>query len=1190
MILFKSAKKFSLFSYCSGFAWESEGDLLAISMSNSPQVIIWDANSQKKLTIDTGLRDPPSCVIWSKNSPVLAIGTSRGNLALYNHLTTRRTPILGKHNKKITCGIWSKENLLALGSEDKTFSISNEEGDSLRVVHVRDIPSDITFYQMKLDEPVEGENTVSMILGRRTLYLYYLAEPDSPTELGFQSKYGQLVQHKWFGDGFVLLGFSLGYLVVISTHPKEMGQELWQIKNHRDSLSCLAINLEQEMVASCGDDNVKIHSMSNLQETTKILTLQDNASLKGMAWSSDGQLLAVTTQQGSLCVFVTQMHTLHAVSPPRIALLTNLTEVTLYHYSGVEKAKQLPNTVTLEIEPSFLAIGPCHLACGMNNHVWFYDLGRSVLDIPMAMGDREYMSEIRQVALNSEYCAALCGGQIMLHSIESNSQAAQEHEPKIFPDEVLGNQENSIQTMALTNDFLVFATDLGTIVHFSLDQWALVLQYRHDMGVKSVFPDTEGARVVVIDEQSQGFVYIPPTEEMIKIPDFSKSTTGVLWDFAHPTVFITFDSKTCFTYVFVRQSIKGKYIEKVGETKLLSDQQPLLLYDGELCLGSSGGKVTSLTLATHKNSPDTKFEQQLELALSLRRTLECWQLCKVSDKREHWETIGKAALHDLDITFALKVFRHIEDAAMVMALENISHLEDVNLLAGNCALLLEDVEAAKNLFARSHSPNEALELCRDLLQWEQAMALAANLSPTEVPYIAREYAQQLEFTGNYTEALVHYEKALRYDKILESEEAVKHTQDHITACKAGIARTSIKSGDYRRGIQLAQELQLKELYKECGEALVSINRSNEASQMMEQAEAWDRAAQLYIQLKQWNRVDTILQHVTSLKLHAQYAAAKEAEGRYTEAINSYQIANDMDSVVRIYIEHLNDPHSASEIVLETRSVEGAKLLAKFYQSIGDHEAAIQFLILCGCVSDAATIASKFNKMRQYGEFLEQYDAAKPADFVALAQYFENEKYTLLTGKYYFLAKEYSRALKHLLKASSFTNEENTALSLAIDCVATSNDDKLANQLIEFLLGESDGVPKDPKVLFRLYMARKQFKEAAKAAVIIANQEQISGNYRTAHDLLFSMYQELRRNNLTVASDMRVSLNLLHRYTLVRIHVRKNDHKLAARLLVQVASNISQFPARKTFYSFLSIQNLIIFVIYRYCSNSYVHSN
>lgn len=167
---------------------------------------------------------------------------------------------------------------------------------------------------------------------------------------------------------------------------------------------------------------------------------------------------------------------------------------------------------------------------------------------------------------------------------------------------------------------------------------------------------------------------------------------------------------------------------------------------------------------------------------------------------------------------------------------------------------------------------------------------------------------------------------------------------------------------------------------------------------------------------------------------------------------------------------------------------------------------MHFLILCGCITDAFALAKRHNKIRQYGELLDQSENAQPSHYLGVAQYFENEKHTLLAGKYYFMAKEYSKALKHLLKASSFSNDENAAISLAIDCVASSNDDRLANQLIEFLLGEFDGTPKDSKYLFRLYMAKRQYREAAKAAVIISNQEQITGNYRSAHDLLFSMYQ------------------------------------------------------------------------------------
>lgn len=43
--------------------------------------------------------------------------------------------------------------------------------------------------------------------------------------------------------------------------------------------------------------------------------------------------------------------------------------------------------------------------------------------------------------------------------------------------------------------------------------------------------------------------------------------------------------------------------------------------------------------------------------------------------------------------------------------------------------------------------------------------------------------------------------------------------------------------------------------------------------------------------------------------------------------------------------------------------------------------------------------------------------------------------------------------------------------------------------------------------------------------------------------------------------MKTNLALLHRYTLVRIHVKIGDHYQAAKLLIQVAANISLFPAR-----------------------------
>lgn len=132
--------------------------------------------------------------------------------------------------------------------------------------------------------------------------------------------------------------------------------------------------------------------------------------------------------------------------------------------------------------------------------------------------------------------------------------------------------------------------------------------------------------------------------------------------------------------------------------------------------------------------------------------------------------------------------------------------------------------------------------------------------------------------------------------------------------------------------------------------------------------------------------------------------------------------------------------------------------------------------------------------------------------------------------------------------------------MAIETVGQAKDELLTNQLIDHLMGESDGMPKDAKYLFRLYMALKQYREAARTAIIIAREEQSAGNYRNAHDVLFSMYAELKSQKIKIPSEMATNLMILHSYILVKIHVKSGDHMKGARMLIRVANNISKFPS------------------------------
>ena len=107
---------------------------------------------------------------------------------------------------------------------------------------------------------------------------------------------------------------------------------------------------------------------------------------------------------------------------------------------------------------------------------------------------------------------------------------------------------------------------------------------------------------------------------------------------------------------------------------------------------------------------------------------------------------------------------------------------------------------------------------------------------------------------------------------------------------------------------------------------------------------FDKAAYLYIKLKNWSKIGELLPNISSPKIQLQYAKAKEGDGKYRDAVAAYAAARDFDNAVRVHLDHLNDPEAAVRIVKETRSAEGAKLVAKFFLRLGDFNSAIQFLV------------------------------------------------------------------------------------------------------------------------------------------------------------------------------------------------------------------------------------------------------
>ncbi|XP_028657806.1 WD repeat-containing protein 19 [Erpetoichthys calabaricus] len=1133
---------------CVAMDWDKDGDVLAVIAEKSSSIYLWDANTLKSSQLESGIRDQMSFLLWSKVGSLLAVGTSKGNLLIYNQQTSRKIPVLGKHTKKITCGCWSSQNLLALGSEDKMITVSNHEGDTVRQATVRAEPSEIQFSLMKTDErATSGESTVSVVVGKKTLFLLNLNDPDNPIELAFQQRYGNIMSYKWYGDGYIMIGFSQGYFVVISTHIREIGQELFQAHNHKDSLTSIAISQSLNKAASCGDNSIKIHDLSELKEMYAIINLDDETKgLHYLSWTDDGQLLAVSTMRGTLHVFLTKLPILGDTCGTRLAYLTSLLEVTVANNVDGD----LPITVSVEVEPNFIAVGPYHITVGMNNRAWFYAIGEKGVK---KLKDMEYLGTVASMCLNSDYAAALFEGKVQLHMIESeNSETQEERETRLFPGR---DDKCRILCHALTADFLFYGTDTGMILCFYIEDWQIVDEFKHSVGIRKIFPDPNGTRLVFIDDKSDGFVYCPIHDSLFEIPNFSPTIKGILWENwpMDKGMFIAFDDDKVYTYVFHKDTVQGSKVILAGGTKLPYSHKPLLLYNGELTCQTQSGKCNTITLNTHtflntnNETPISDLTRMLTQALMLKRFSEAWELCKMVNDQTSWNELGRACLHHMEVEFAIRVYRMIGNVGMVLSLEPIKGIEDQKLLAGHLAMFLNDFNQAQDLYLASSSPIAALEMRRDLQHWDSALQLAKRLAPTQIPFISKEYAIQLEFTGDYVNALAHYEKGITNDNKF---------QEHDEACLAGVARMSIRMGDIRRGANQAIKHPSRVLKKDCGAILESMKQFSEAAQLYEKGQYYDKAASVYIRCKNWAKVGELLPNVTSPKIHLQYAKAKEADGRYKEAAMAYENAKDWDNVIRIHLDHLNNPEEAVRVVRDTQSIEGAKMVARFFLRLSDYGSAIQFLVMSKCNDEAFQLAQQHSQMEIYAEIIGS--DATTEDYQSIALYFEGEKKHFLAGKFFLLCGQYARALKHFLKTPN--TEDNMAIEMAIETVGQARDESLTNQLIDYLMGESDGMPKDAKYLFRLYMALKQYRAAARTAIIIAREEQSAGNYRNAHDVLFSMYSELQTQKIKIPAEMATNLMILHSYILVKIHVKRGDHLKGARMLIRVSNNISKFPS------------------------------
>jgi WD repeat-containing protein 19 len=667
-----------------------------------------------------------------------------------------------------------------------------------------------------------------------------------------------------------------------------------------------------------------------------------------LAWSPDGQILTVSTSAGNIYNFLAKMSVLFTSYKSTIAYLSSLREISII--DGVKKTR--PVDVTVKLEPSLIAVGGRHVAAGMNNRVYYHRIGSSENTPPV--NEQEYIGIVKEVQLNSDFAVILTDSKAIIHPIEPSNNS--QNQTKTFPNRDEGSYSR-VTCVALTDNFFFYGTEAGTVEIFFLTEWTLLsgIELRLDNPIKKIYPNTNGTRIIVIDGANQVFLYNPVNgtsqgtqKAVTRFESTPNIISNVLWDLEEKNIVMLYDNNAIHTYIYIQISTEGSKLLKLGpvtvsnigeiamkpdKVDILSGNVPILSSNGVLTCQTSGGNISTIVHPffdkmnaksrldrdsksskssrfaddrdrTEKERDDkVEYERKMNYfcqCLALHKLEKAWELAIELDKRSFFLALSHKAMESLNVELACRVYNQLGDAGMVMALRKSQLIEDKNLLAGHISLLFCEYQHAQDLFLSSSRPITALEMRKDLMQWDQALKLAQVLSQQQIPEICIQYAQQLEARDEIDSALKMYEEAL---SALDND-GNRVCPDHLVPpAMMGIARCNLRLGNVRQGIRMANELDDKLLFTECGNILEIQKQYSEAASMFVKGLQYEKAALIYTKYLIKNdkgrisEATVIMEKVDNDALNSAFGKACVGAGRFEDALKAYTRANDYEKVI-----------------------------------------------------------------------------------------------------------------------------------------------------------------------------------------------------------------------------------------------------------------------------------------------------
>ncbi|KRX39510.1 WD repeat-containing protein 19, partial [Trichinella murrelli] len=1105
--------------------WHPSGDSLVLLDEESDSIVIWSVEKKcaKVIKANFTVKDVFTAVAWSTRSRILALGTQKGNVLFYYQQFSKLVPVIGVHSKKITEALFTDDDQLILCSDDCSITVLNSEGDLLCSYVCSGVPSLLNFTERRVLESKEiGNGTVSVVISKNTLLLLDFPSFKTTHKITFNEAYGEILHCTWFDDKSIIFGFQKGQTVLMSVRQSTMGQELFSIQDFQNYFCGLFVNSISNKVIVAGDFSIKLREMSRLADIKAVLNLESNEKrLQKLSCSDDGQILVFSTDAACVHVYLIHLVSLWASSGNTLAYLSSLSEITV----RTQFPKENIMTYEVKIEPSIIAVGFEYFAVGINNKVFYYKMCQKACEL---LTETDYLGTVKMILLNNEKAFVLCDGKLVIHPVEKRKilhievghSMVTERNCLIFPK--FANKER-INCISLSADYVAYATDTGLMVFLFFDSFEPLTVLKHSIGIESIATQPKGVKALFVTEKINIFAFDPITCEILEVNAKLEEYKSLCWEQCsiEKDVFIVADHLQMKIFKYMKSAINETRVELLHCIALDAQESvPVLCSQGSVVILSGSDLQDRVIIANYK------YEGQLQ-----NLPIELKNACQILYANK-------------------KCYQHIGDISMVWCLKDISCCENRDQLRAHVAMIMQNYALAEKLYIDSFNSKDALQMYCDIMDWENALRLANQFFPEQIANISKEFAQELEQIGQYEKALQYYQSGLteaqtNNDSLLEKEQI-------IICCKNGIARTSLWCGEVKEGIKLALQSSDDSLLKECASILEQKMLFNEAADMYARCEEYNKSAYLWLKSKNWSKLKNILHQVTAKQFYVQYAKAMETMKDYSTAAESYKKGDDYFNFVRISMEHLNGLEEAVRVVQESKCIEAAKFLSNCFIGRNDYSSAVRLLVLANCFSEALQLAKKKDKMEVFADTIG--DDGDEEIYNTIASYFDHQGKKLLAGKFYMKAEKYHKAFDIFINNQC----DKASIKLAVECAALTRDRTIIDELLQFLTGEKDGIPKDPTYLFQLYTILERHQEAAKIAIIIVKDKQSRGQYRLARDVLFKLHQSLIQKHLPISLEMKTTLMLLHSYLLVKSAVRRKLHPLAARLLIRIAENINDF--------------------------------